>query len=195
MFKSIFKKFLIILIYNFLILNLSYAQNIQDILIKGNDRISNETILIFASISKEDKVTTNEINNILKNLYETNYFKDVKISIKDNKLIILVEENPIIENINFNGIKSKTLRKNVLSKVKLKSRSSYNEFLIKNDKDSILMALKNFGYYNPEVNVSVEDISDNKVNINFDIDIKMRVFPLTNVGYRIGFSVTVFKIP
>ncbi len=187
MFKSIFKKFLIILIYNFLILNLSYAENIQEILIKGNDRISKETILIFASISKEDTVSTNEINSILKNLYETNYFKDVKISIEDKKLVIFVEENPIIENINFNGIKSKTLRKNVLSKVKLKARSSYNEFLIKNDKDAILIALKNYGYFNPEVNVSVEDISDNKVNINFDIEIgsKAKIRKISFIGNKI----------
>ena len=130
MIKFIVKTFLIILIYIFFICKFSYAQNIQEIIIKGNDRISNETILIFSSISKGDEISTNKINNILKNLYETNYFKDVKISVEEQKLIIFVKENPIIENISFDGIKSATLRKNVLNNVKLKSRSSYNEFLI-----------------------------------------------------------------
>ena len=100
---------------------------------------------MFSSISKNNEISTTEINNILKNLYETNYFKNVKISVEDKNLIIFVEENPIIENISINGIKSKTLRKNVLKDVKLKSRSSYNEFLIKDDKDTIILALKNFG--------------------------------------------------
>ena len=171
MIKLIAKTFFITSIYIFSICKLSYAQIIQDIIIKGNDRISNETILIFSSISKGDEISTNEINNILKNLYETNYFKDVQISFEDKKLIIYVKENPIIENIIFNGIKSKTLKKNVLKDVKLKSRSSYNEFLIKNDKNTIILALKNYGYFNSEVDVFVENISDNKVNINFDINI------------------------
>ena len=110
----------------------STAQIIKKIEIQGNDRISNETILIFSSVSTEDTITTDVINEVLKNLYETNYFENVEVSVVDQKLLILVKENPIIENINFNGIKSKTLKKNILRDVKLKSRSSYNEFLIKN---------------------------------------------------------------
>ena len=123
----------------------------------------------------------------MKNLYETNYFKDVQISFEDKKLIIYVKENPIIENIIFNGIKSKTLKKNVLKDVKLKSRSSYNEFLIKNDKDTIILALKNYGYFNSEVDVFVENISDNKVNINFDINIgsKAKIRKISFVGNKI----------
>ena len=187
MIKFIVKTFLIIFVYIFSTCKFSYAQNVQDIIIKGNDRISNETILIFSSISKGDEISTSEINNILKNLYETNYFKDVKISVEDQKLIIFVEENPIIENISFNGIKSKTLKKNVLNGVKLKSRSSYNEFLIKDDKDAIILALKNYGYFNANVDVFVEDISDNKVNINFDIDIgsKAKIKKISFVGNKI----------
>ena len=181
------KLFLLISFFIFFVCKLSYAQDIQDIEIKGNDRISKETILIFSSISKEDEISTNAINTILKNLYETNYFKDIKISIENKKLLIIVEENPIIENINFNGIKSKTLKKNVLNGVKLKSRSSYNEFLIKDDKNSIIIALKNYGYFNPKVNVFVEDISDNKVNINFDIDIgsKAKIKKISFIGNKI----------
>ena len=187
MIKLIAKTLLITSIYIFSICKLSYAQIIQDIIIKGNDRISKETILIFSSISKGDEISTNDINNILKNLYETNYFKDVQISFEDKKLIIHVKENPIIENIIFNGIKSKTLKKNVLKDVKLKSRSSYNEFLIKNDKDTIILALKNYGYFNSEVDVFVEDISDNKVNINFDINIgsKAKIKKISFVGNKI----------
>ena len=40
----------------------------------------------------------NKLNNILKNLYETNFFKDVNINFKSNFNIICCE-NPIIENI------------------------------------------------------------------------------------------------
>ncbi len=183
----VLRYFLFLIILFFFTVNFSYAQKIQDIEIKGNDRISKETILIFSSVSKEDEVTTEVINNILKNLYETNYFKDVKVSFDENKLIIFVNENPIIENIIFNGIKSKTLKKNVLSTVKLKSRSSFNEFLIQEDKESIILALKNYGYFNPKVDVIVENISENKVNINFEIEIgsKAKIKKISFIGKKI----------
>ena len=46
------------------------------------------------------------INIIIKNLYETNFFKDVKLNIINNQLNILVVENPIIQSIIFEGLKA-----------------------------------------------------------------------------------------
>ena len=54
------------------------------------------------------------INDIIKNLYETNFFKNINITFKDNILSIILEENPLIQNITYNGIKSKSLRNNIL---------------------------------------------------------------------------------
>ena len=105
----------------FLNIKLSFAQVVENIEVRGNDRISKETILIFSSVSVEDDISLDKINEILINLYETNYFENVEVSIEDKKLIILVKENPIVENINFKGVKSKTLKKNILRNVKLKS--------------------------------------------------------------------------
>ena len=185
--KFLVKFFFYIIFCFFMFIKSSTAQIIKKIEIQGNDRISNETILIFSSVSTEDTITTDVINEVLKNLYETNYFENVEVSVVDQKLLILVKENPIIENINFNGIKSKTLKKNILRDVKLKSRSSYNEFLIKNDRDNIIFALKNYGYYNPKIDVFIENLSDNKVNINFEIDIgsKAKIKKITFIGNKI----------
>ena len=185
--KFLVKFFFYSIICFFIVIKSSTAQIIKKIEIQGNERISNETILIFSSVSIEDRITTDLINEVLKNLYETNYFENVEVSVIDQKLLILVKENPIIENINFNGIKSKTLKKNILRDVKLKSRSSYNEFLIKNDKDNIILALKNYGYYNPKIDVFIENLTDNKVNVNFEIDIgsKAKIKKITFIGNKI----------
>ena len=61
MIKFIVKTCLIIFVYIFSTCKFSYAQNIQDIIIKGNERISNETILIFSSISKSDEISTSKL--------------------------------------------------------------------------------------------------------------------------------------
>ena len=51
------------------------------------------------------------INNTFKNLFQTNYFKDLKINFYSGKLNIIVEENPIIQEIQINGIKNKSILK------------------------------------------------------------------------------------
>ena len=103
--KKTFFNFLIIFIIFFN--NLTSAEEIQSIKIMGNERISKETILLFSKISKNSKITNkNQLNDIFKNLYETNFFSDIKVNFKKNVLTIKVEENPIIQKIEFVGIKS-----------------------------------------------------------------------------------------
>ena len=142
---------------------------------------------MFSSLSETDDITPDKVNDVLKSLYETNYFENIIVSIENDKLLIRVKENPIIENISFEGIKSKTLKENVLKNVKLRSRSSYNQFLLDNDKKSIIYSLKNYGYYKPSVEIFVENLSDNKVNVDFKIDIgsKAKIKKITFLGDKV----------
>ena len=41
-------------------------------------RISDETILMFSNISENQNIEDSDVNSVLKNLYESNFFKDVK---------------------------------------------------------------------------------------------------------------------
>ena len=104
--KRIFFNFFIILIIFFK--SLASAEEIQSIKVIGNERISKETILLFSKISTNSKITNkNQLNDIFKNLYETNFFSDVKINFKNNILTIKVKEIPVIQTVEFLGIKSK----------------------------------------------------------------------------------------
>ena len=64
--------------------------------IVGNDRISDDTIKLFISINKNDEINDVILNNIINDLYETNFFKNISVNFKDQILIVNVEENPII---------------------------------------------------------------------------------------------------
>ena len=185
--KINYKSYILIILFYFSFITFSNSQIIKEIEVIGNERISKQTIIMFSSVSTPDEITQNKLNDILKDLYETNYFQDVNVKISEEKIIITVKENPIVENINFDGIKSKTIRAQVLKNTKLKSRSSYNEFMIKNDKNSIINSLKNLGYYQPKVDVFVEELLDNKVNIDFKIDIgsKAKIKKIAFVGNKI----------
>ena len=108
-----------------------FSEIVKQIEINGNERVSDETIIMFSKISINDDLESQDLNNIIKNIFKSNFFNDVFVSFKNNKLIITVDELPIIENINFDGIKSNTLLEKITDNLKLISRSSYNETLLK----------------------------------------------------------------
>ncbi len=163
------------------------AEVIKNIKIEGNQRISKDTIIMFSEIKVGDEVDTNTTNQILNNIYKTNFFKDVKVSINNEVLIIAVEENPIIESITLNGIKAKKINKVLRQNLKLKSRSSYNELLIEQDSNEILNQLRILGYFFSTLETKIETLGDNKVNVIYDIEMgeKAKIKKVSFIGDKI----------
>ena len=183
MFKRHFKLLLISFLF-YLSLTPLFAEVVEKIEIQGNERISKETILLFSKTKIKDDLNSNHINEILKSLYDTNFFLDVSVEFKSKILTILVDENPIIENITYNGIKSKTLKEKITKDLKLLSRSSYNEILLNEDKKRIKLSLKDSGYYFSNIDIELAELGDKKVNIIFDINLgpKAKIKKITFIG-------------
>ena len=72
---------------------------IANIIIKGNERVSDDTVLTYANISKGDRITPELIKNVIKRLYQTNYFDDISVTQNFNDLIIVLTEKPIVSSI------------------------------------------------------------------------------------------------
>ncbi len=187
MFKKIIKSFYIGILFNFLLFKSAYTEIVKSIEILGNDRIADETILMFSKIQIGSDLNKNDINNSLRFLYESNFFENVSIKLIQNNLTILVKENPIIENISFEGIKSNTLKEKILEDINLKSRSSYSEILLKETKSQIIRSLRNLGYYFAEVEIDLIDLNDNKIELTFNINLgeKAKIKKITFIGNKI----------
>ena len=84
---------------------------INKIDINGNNRISNETILLFGEIENNKNYNDEDLNRIIKNLYKTNFFENISINIQNNILKINVIENPIVQTIEILGVKNKKIIK------------------------------------------------------------------------------------
>ena len=65
-----------------------FAQIIDSIVISGNKRISDNTIKVYSKLDQYESFNENNLNQILKDLYKTDFFKDINISIKDNILYL-----------------------------------------------------------------------------------------------------------
>ncbi len=178
-------KFLIlfILIITFLAKS-SYSEVVNEIKIVGNDRISNETIIMFADVKIKENLDNKNLNKVLKNLYDTNFFENVSLKIENNILSINVKENPIIQNIKYKGIKAKKIKDLITKATKLKSRSSYDEFVLEKDKEKIQSLLKELGYFFPIINIFIETLDDNKINLTYEITLgdKAKIKKISFIG-------------
>ncbi len=173
-------------IFIFSVNNLN-AETVNKIIVEGNDRVSPETVIMFSGVSVNDDLSENNLNQVLKQLYGSNFFELVSVKIEDNILRIKVKEYPIIQNVIYEGIKSSEMLEEIKREVNLKSRSSFNEILLIKDKDSISSKLKNLGYYFAEIDTSIEELSDNKVNLVFNISIgkKAKIRKISFIGNKI----------
>ena len=179
-----FKFIIQLILFSIFLIFSAYSKNYEKIIVNGNERISNETILVFSEIQDNKDLDENSINEILKNLYKSGFFKDVTVKIESNNLIIEVLENPIIQTVFIEGIKRKKTEESLYEILSLKNRSSYNLTLIKKDETAILSFLKDDGYYFSKVTSSYQDLGDNKIDLLYQIELgkKSKISRISFIG-------------
>ena len=180
------KIFFLIIIF-FSISSAAFSEIINNIKVEGNKRVSDKSIEMFSNINIGDDVDQDELNQILKNVYDSNFFNDVKVTLQDNVLTIFVEESSLVENVIIKGPKSKTLISDLEKNLKVKSRTSYNEILFLEDKKNITEALKQKGYFFSKVDVMIEELSDNKINLIYNVEIgdKAKIKKISFIGDKV----------
>ena len=181
MFKTIIRINFIL----FFISSLSIAQIISDIKVDGNKRLSKESIIVFGNIEIDKNYNDDDLNRVLKNIYETNFFKEINLKINNSILEISVIENPIIEDVQINGIKSEKLTNLLQDKIKLKNRSSYIESSFLSDLDLIKNILKSSGYYFADVKTTFilnEEQNSTRLTYNIDLGKRAKIHKLQFIG-------------
>ena len=183
-FINLFKLFFLIWL---LISGQALSAAVNKIEIIGNDRIADETIKMFISVDIKDEINDEKLNIILKDLYETEFFKDISVKFDNQILSIIVQENPIIEKIIYNGIKSSRILEIIKQDTLIKQRSSFNENSLKKEKLKIENILKSLGYYNSSLNVLVNKLDNNLINIIYNVDLgkKSKIKKITFIGNKV----------
>ena len=87
------KIFINIALFLLLTIGTAKAELVNTINIIGNNRISDETVKVYSGIQEDKKnYSKQDLDNILKNIYETNFFEDVSVEIKNQVLVISLKE-------------------------------------------------------------------------------------------------------
>ena len=178
------KIFIANLLFFFLTIN-AFASIIKNVKVFGNKRITKESIIVFGKINLGKNYKQSELNNVLKNIYESNFFKDVNIKVNNTTLEITVLENPIIEDIQINGLRSKKLNEVLREQFFLKSRMSYVETKFVSDLNNVKNILKASGYFFSEVKIdSLLNEDQNTIQLIYNINLgdKAKISEIEFVG-------------
>lgn len=163
--KKIISYFFVFLLFQFFL----SGENIEKIVIKGNSKVSKDTILFYMK-SKENGVYSNEfIKKDFRSLWDTGFFENIKIESENGKtgkiITITIKENLMISSITYKTGK-KIKEKDITEKLQennivLTTFSHYNPSKIKKIEKIIKDILLEKGYNEGKVNIITKKEKEN----------------------------------
>ncbi len=144
--------------------NFAFAK-VSDIVVKGNERIDEETILSYVSA---DEIKKDHFQKSLKKLYESDLFLEVKIYKNKGQAIIEVKENPIVLEIKIIG--NKKLEDEALqSEISLKKRAVFTKSKLQSDLKRLNDLYLKSGRFLTKIEPKIIQKDQNRVEIIFEI--------------------------
>ncbi len=140
----------------------------SNLIIKGNDRVTNGTIKSYVANLNQEIVSQKEIDESLKKLYESDLFSEVKIYPELGSIIVEVKENPIISNVKFIGNK-KIEDEALQNEISLKKRSVFTKSKLQSDIKRINEIYLKSGRFLTTIDPKVIPKDQNRVELIFEI--------------------------
>ena len=111
-----------------------------------------------------------KLDNILKSLFSTNFFEDIKINLTNNTLKIDVQEYPVINQLILVGEKRNKTKEEIKKIIRLKEKSSFIKSYLSGDIATIKRLYSTLGYNFAKVDAKVNEISEKNFDILIEID-------------------------
>ena len=165
------KLFLKIILIFFTLSIFLKAELVSKIVINWYKRVSDETIKVYSGIQEgKSDFSRKDLDNILKNIYETNFFKNVNVEIKDKILFIELQEYPVINQLVLIGEKANKIKDQIKKIIKLKEKGSFIQNNLNEDLNTIKSLYASIGYNFSEVKAKIRKIDENNLDLIFEID-------------------------
>jgi outer membrane protein insertion porin family len=143
---------------------------INRILVRGNQRIDQTTVLSYLPIQPGDPVDPAVLDIAVRTLTRTQLFADVQLGVQPNgDLVVQIVENPIINQVVFEGngaIGEDKLREEVT----LKPRGIYTRARIQEDVGKIVELYRLSGRISATVTPKIVQLDQNRVDVVFEIN-------------------------
>ena len=163
-------KFFITLIISFFLYSNLFAEIVKKFNVKGNNRISSETIKVYGGIEINKNYNEVDLNIVLNKLYDTEFFEDVKVSIVKNELVIVVKEFPFVDQLIIIGEKSNKYKKEIKKVVSTKEKRSFIKSNLVKDIEKIKLLYSSVGYNSAKIEIKTKEVGANRVDVLIEIN-------------------------
>ncbi|HEV2611270.1 MAG TPA: outer membrane protein assembly factor BamA [Noviherbaspirillum sp.] len=145
---------------------------VKDIRVEGIQRTEAGTVFSYLPVRVGETYTDEKGAAAIKALYATGFFKDVRIEVEGDVLVVMVEERPAIASVDFSGVKE--FEKDQLTKslkdIGLGESRIFDRALVDRAEQELKRQYLSRGLYGVEVTTTVTPIERNRVAISFAVD-------------------------
>lgn len=152
-------------------INVSHAFIVQDIKVRGLQRVSVGTVLNYLPVQVGEDLDENETGSVVRALYETGFFQNVALERQGNTLVVHVTERATIGSINLSGNKEipTDQLKGLLKQAGLVKGRVFQSASLEYVEKELKQAYTARGKYNAKVSVRVTSLTENRVAITISI--------------------------
>ena len=144
---------------------------VEDIRVEGLQRITAGTVFNYLSVKPGDQISFDRTGDIVRELYKTGFFKDVRLEKVGKVLVVIVSERPAISEINFSGnesIDSEALKEG-LKDIGLAEGRTFERSVLDRIQQELERQYFNQGKYAVELMSTVTPLERNRVAIDIDV--------------------------
>ena len=145
---------------------------IQDIRVEGLQRTEPATVFNYLPVKVGDTFTDAQGEEIIKNLYATGFFDDVRVETLGNHILLTVVERPVISSLNVTGgktLSNDAIRKN-LDAFGLGQSRSFNQATLNQAIAGLQQEYRNRGKNSVSITPEVTRLERNRVAVDVKID-------------------------
>ena len=142
---------------------------IREIQVAGNRRVEPETVRSYLKFNVGDAYDPGKVDQSIKALFATGLFADVRIDRASTGVLITVVENPVINQVAFEGNREAD-KDTLAAEVQLKPRAVFTRARAQADVQRILDVYRRQGRFAASVDPKLIELDDNRVNVVFEIN-------------------------
>ncbi|OGA15077.1 MAG: outer membrane protein assembly factor BamA [Betaproteobacteria bacterium RIFCSPLOWO2_02_FULL_66_14] len=144
---------------------------VRDIRVEGVQRTEPGTVFSYLPVKVGETMTEEKAQQAIRALFATGFFRDVRLEVENDVLVVLVDERPAIARVDFSGVKefdADTLRK-VMREMGLADGRIFDRSALDGAEQELKRQYLSRGLYAAEVQTTVTPLERNRVGINFAV--------------------------
>lgn len=143
--------------------------SVREIRIEGEQRVEEATVLSYLDVRVGDPVIPETLDKGIKSLFTTGLFSDVSIDMQGDVLVVNVVENPVINQIAFEG-NDKLNDEELQAEVQLRARQVFTRTKVQADVSRLYQLYRRNGRFSVTIDPKVIQLDQNRVNLVFEVD-------------------------